>query len=46
MKLKLQAWDKQQRKPLWPSLAEAPIAIDKTLKQPQAVDDAYIYWAN
>ena len=46
MKLKLQAWDKQQRKPLWPSLAEAPIAIDKTLKQPQAADDAYIYWAN
>ena len=46
MKLKLQVWDKEQRKPLWPSLAERPIAIDKTLKQPQAANDAYFYWAN
>jgi len=46
MKAKLQAWDQQQRKPMWPSLAEGPIAIDKTLKQPQAADDTLIYWSN
>lgn len=34
MKTKLQAWDKAQRKPLWPSLAEGPIAIDKSPKHP------------
>jgi hypothetical protein len=36
----------QQVKPMWPSLAEAPIYIDKTLKQAPKQGDAYIYYAN
>ena len=31
---------------MWPSLAEASIPLDKTLKQPQAADDAFVYYAN
>ncbi len=46
LKVQLQAWDKEQRKSLWPSLAEGPIGIDKSLKQPQAADDVFIYWSN
>ncbi len=46
MKARLLAFDKTQRKPLWPSLAETPIPLDKTLKAPQAADDAYVYCAN
>ena len=46
MKAQLAEWDKAQRKPMWPSLAEAPIPLDKTLKQPQAADDAFVYYAN
>jgi hypothetical protein len=32
-------FNKTQVKPLWPSLAEAPIPIDKMMKQPQRPDD-------
>lgn len=46
MKAQLANWEQAQRKPMWPSLAEGPIPIDKTLKQPQAADDVYIYYAN
>jgi hypothetical protein len=46
MKAQLAEWDKAQRKPMWPSLAEAPIPLDKTLKQPQAADDPFVYYAN
>jgi arylsulfatase A-like enzyme len=46
MKALLAAWDQGQRKPLWPSLGEGPIPIDKTLKAPQAADDEYVYYAN
>jgi arylsulfatase A-like enzyme len=46
MKAQLAEWNSAQRKPMWPSLGEGPIPIDKTLKDPQAADDAYIYYAN
>lgn len=46
MKAQLQAWDQAQRKPLWPSLGEGAIPIDKTLKAPQAADDEFVYYAN
>ncbi len=32
--------------PAWPSLVEAPIMVDKTLDQPEAEDDEYVYWQN
>ncbi len=46
MKADLLAFDAAQAKPLWPSLAEGPIRLDKTLKEPASPGDAYIYYAN
>ena len=46
MKAQLAAWDKQQVKPLWPSLGEGAIAIDRTLKSPPVLNEDYIYYAN
>jgi arylsulfatase A-like enzyme len=46
MKADLLAFNGRQAKPLWPSLAEGPISIDKTLKDPAQPGDAYIYYAN
>ena len=42
----LAAIDAQQAKPLWPTLLEAPVLIDRPLGTPPAKDDEYIYWAN
>ncbi|HSZ21835.1 MAG TPA: hypothetical protein VK782_01775 [Candidatus Sulfotelmatobacter sp.] len=38
--------DRQQAKPLWPSLLEGPIYIDHPLSFPDHPDDDYVYWAN
>lgn len=46
MKALLANFNKSQVKSLWPSLAEAPILIDKNMKQPQVAGDAHIYYAN
>lgn len=35
-----------QKSPAWPSLVEFPVSIDKTLAEPESVDDEYIYWPN
>lgn len=32
--------------PAWPSFIEMPVQIDKTLDQPEAADDEYVYWQN
>ena len=32
--------------PLWPSIIEMPVTIDKTLNQKEAPDDEYTYWIN
>jgi arylsulfatase A-like enzyme len=42
----LAAIDAQQAKPLWPTLLEAPVLIDRPLGTPPARDDEFIYWAN
>ena len=42
----IDGFNKQQAKPLWPALIEGAFALDKTLKDPQSSDDAYVYWAN
>ncbi|MDE0694179.1 MAG: hypothetical protein OXI55_18275 [Gammaproteobacteria bacterium] len=31
---------------LWPSAITSPINIDKTLLEPDAPDDEFIYWFN
>ena len=36
----------QQAPPLWPSAIVSPINIDKTLLDPDAPDDEFIYWFN
>jgi len=43
---RLDAWNAEQAAPLWPSLIEAPINIDKTLLEADAPDDEYVYWPN
>ena len=35
-----------QAEPLWPSAVTSPINIDKTLLDPDATDDEFIYWFN
>ena len=42
----LAQFNSQQKTPLWPSLLEAPILIDKPLNRPQTADDEFIYWSN
>jgi uncharacterized sulfatase len=42
----LDAHNAEQAEPAWPSLIEAPINIDKSLIEPDAPDDEYIYWPN
>lgn len=42
----LAAHDAEQLAPAWPSVAEMPVSIDKTLAEPEAPDDEYIYWPN
>lgn len=46
MRRALGAHDAEQAESAWPSLVEAPVNIDKTLAEPDAPGDAYIYWPN
>jgi uncharacterized sulfatase len=46
LEAKLAAHNARQIEPAWPSLLEAPISIDKTLRDPQAEGDEHIYWPN
>jgi uncharacterized sulfatase len=46
MKAMLDEHDRGQIESAWPSLVEAPINIDKTLREADAPDDEYIYWPN
>jgi hypothetical protein len=32
--------------PLWASLIEVPVGIDKTMKQPLVAGDDFVYWPN
>ena len=36
----------EQSEPIWPSLLDWPIFIDKTLNMPNEDSDEYIFWAN
>ena len=42
----LAAHDAEQSPPAWPSLIEAPIPIDRTLRDPQLPGEEFIYWPN
>lgn len=42
----LAAHDAQQAEPLWPSVVEVPVPVDKTSADPQTTEDEYVYWPN
>jgi arylsulfatase A-like enzyme len=42
----LDRFNKAQAPPLWPSIAELPIYIDKTVNDPVTDTDEYIFWPN
>jgi arylsulfatase A-like enzyme len=46
LRRELAAIDAQQAKPLWPTLLEAPVRIDRPLGTPVGKDDEFIYWSN
>lgn len=43
---RIQLHDQQQAQPLWPSLVQAPVALDKTSRQKLLAKDAYVMWSN
>ncbi|MBX9756799.1 MAG: sulfatase [Pseudomonadaceae bacterium] len=42
----LAAHNGQMQPPAWPSFIEMPVMIDKTLAEPEASDDEFVYWQN
>ena len=40
------AHDAEQMASAWPSLTESPINVDKTMAEPDAPGDVYVYWPN
>jgi arylsulfatase A-like enzyme len=42
----LQTHNAEQVEPLWDSVIEGPVRIDKTQEEPWEEDDEYIYWPN
>ncbi|MEN8185037.1 MAG: sulfatase, partial [Myxococcota bacterium] len=46
MRRALAAHNAEQSEPAWPSRIEAPVNVDKTILEPDAPDDEYIYWPN
>lgn len=46
MKALLAAHDRQQTKPIWPGLIEAPVRLDVPQNAPYQAGQEYIYWTN
>jgi arylsulfatase A-like enzyme len=46
LKVMLAAFDKEQAKPLWPSMIEIPVGVDRPLSQPPGAGDDVVYWSN
>ena len=46
LKALLAAHNAEMIAPSWPSFLEMPVSIDKTLDQPEAPGDEYVYWQN
>ncbi|MFT3728906.1 MAG: sulfatase-like hydrolase/transferase [Terricaulis sp.] len=46
MRAMLDAFDRQQARPQWPSLLEGPIFVDQPLGVPQKQGGEYIWWDN
>ena len=46
LKQRLEQFQREQAQPLWASLIEVPVGIDKTMKQPLVAGDDVVYWPN
>jgi arylsulfatase A-like enzyme len=46
LKALLEQFQREQAKPLWASLIEVPVGVDKTIKQSLVAGDDVIYWSN
>ena len=42
----LQIHDQQQAAPLWPSMVDAPVPLDKSSRQRLEPGEQYVVWAN
>ena len=42
----LVAHNAAQAQPLWPSLIDSPVNVDRDLSQPDRADDTFAYWSN
>ena len=46
MRARLDAINAEQAEPIWPSLVEPPIYIDRHLLETRTLDDDYVHWPN
>ena len=46
MRVRLDRINAEQSKPLWPSLIDVMVPIDRTLDAPASEDEEYVYWSN
>ena len=46
MRAMIAAHDREQARPLWPALIEAPVRIDVPLNRPWKPGQEYVYWSN
>lgn len=46
MRARLDAINAQQAEPIWPSLVEPPIYVDKNVLEDRTSDDVYVHWPN
>jgi arylsulfatase A-like enzyme len=46
LEARLDALDAEQAAPLWPSLVEPPIYVDKHVLQQRTPEDTYVHWPN
>ncbi len=42
----LDAHNAEQAQPIWPSLIDTPLNVDRDLSQPDAAGDTFAYWSN
>lgn len=46
LRARLDAWEREQAPPAWPSLIEGQIYVDHPLGMPDLPGDEFVYWAN
>jgi hypothetical protein len=46
LRARLDAWEREQVPPAWPSLIEGQIYVDHPLGVPDRPQDEFVFWAN